>query len=552
MKILIVGGVAGGASAAARLRRLDEEAEIIMFEKGNHISFANCGLPYYIGGTIKEREKLLVQTPAGMGTRFNLDIRVNSGVTGIDRSKKTVSVLNEKTGETYTESYDRLILSPGAEPVRPPIPGIELPRVYSLRSLDDTDLIAEHLRKIGAGRVVIVGGGFIGLEMAENCKHLGFDVNVIEAAAQLMAPLDPEMANFVHGYLRNKEVSLHLEQSVIAFEEEGEQITVRLKDGLGILADAVVLAIGVRPDSRLAAEAGLELGERGAIRVNDYLQTSDPDIYAVGDAIEVKDFVNGKETYIPLAGPANRQGRLAADNIAGRGMTYKGTLGTSIVKLFDLVAASTGNNEKTLQRLGLQYQKSYTFTASHAGYYPGAIPMNIKLLFDQKGKIYGAQIVGVKGVDKRIDVLATAIRSGLTVFELEELELAYAPPFSSAKDPVNMAGFTAANILRGDVEVIHWHDVPEPLPAGRFVLDVRTPEEVAKGRIKGSVHIPLDEIRERIGEIPRDRELVVACQSGLRSYIPCRILSQKGFNPQNLSGGYHIYSVAWGGSRKQK
>ncbi|HWI54699.1 MAG TPA: FAD-dependent oxidoreductase, partial [Desulfobacteria bacterium] len=404
MKILIIGGVAGGASAAARLRRLNEEAEIVMFERGNYISFANCGLPYYIGGKIRERENLLVQTPAGMGSRFNIDVRINTEVVKIDRQAKAVEVKNTKTGDTYVEAYDYIVLSPGAEPVRPPIPGIEGPNIFSLRSLDDTDRISRYLSQAEAKSVIIVGGGFIGLEMAENIHALGAKVTVVEASSQVMAPLDPEMAGIVHRHMTGKGVRLLLNQGVTSFADYNGKKNLTLQSGEVISADAVILAIGVKPESELAKEAGLELGDRGTVRVNEYMQTSDPSIYAVGDVTEAVDFVNGYKTYIPLAGPANRQGRIAADNIAGRKVFYKGTQGTSIAKVFDLAVACTGNNEKTLTRLGISYEKSYTVNASHAGYYPGAIPINIKLIFDSKGKILGAQAVGVKGVDKRIDV----------------------------------------------------------------------------------------------------------------------------------------------------
>lgn len=544
MKVLIIGGVAGGASAAARLRRLNEEAEIIMFERGDYISFANCGLPYYIGGTIREREKLLVQTPAGMGARFNIDIRINSEVTKINREAKTVEVINLKTGEGYIESYDYLILSPGAEPVRPPIPGINGPNIFSLRSLEDTDKIVAYLKNSRAGSVVIVGGGFIGLEMAENIHSLGGEITIIEAAEQVMAPLDREMANIVHKHLESKGVRLYLNQGVVLFENVDGKTRLTLKSGDIVSADAVVLAIGVRPESKLAVAAGLELGDRGAVRVNEYLQTSDPFIYAVGDVIEVEDFINDNKTYIPLAGPANRQGRIAADNIAGRRQAYQGTQGTSIAKVFDLVVATTGNNEKVLSRLGIQYEKSYTNSASHAGYYPGAVPLNIKLIFNREGKILGAQVVGMKGADKRIDVLATAIRAGLTVYDLEELELAYAPPFSSAKDPVNMAGFVASNILKGDVEIIHWHDIAGLDKKRSFLLDVRTEGEFKGGHIDGAVNIPLHNLRTRLAELPQEKEIIVYCAIGLRAYVAARILVQNGYQVRNLSGGSNIYSLA--------
>lgn len=543
MKVLVIGGVAGGASAAARLRRLDESAEIIMFERGDYISFANCGLPYYIGGTIKEREKLLVQTPAGMSSRFNIDVRVNSEVIRIDRSDKFVKVRNIKNGETYKETYDYIVLSPGAEPVKPPIPGIDGQSIYSLRSLDDTDRIYHHLKQSKVSSVAIVGGGFIGLEMAENIHALGAEVIIVEASNQVMAPLDPEMAEIVHRHLLSKGVKLFLNQGVTSFSDENGRKRLTLQNNSAVEADAVILAIGVKPESKLAAEAGLELGERGTVRVNEYLQTSDPSIYSVGDVIEVEDFVNGSKTYIPLAGPANRQGRIAADNIAGRKQAYKGTQGTSIAKVFDLVVATTGNNEKTLTRNNIPYEKSYTNSASHAGYYPGAIPMNVKLIFDREGKILGAQVVGIKGVDKRIDVLATAVRAGLTVYDLEELELAYAPPFSSAKDPVNMAGFVAANILKGDVQIVHWHDIKKLDGEKTFLLDVRTDKEYDGGHVEGAVNIPLHTLRDRINEIPRDKDVTVYCAIGLRAYVATRILMQKGFKVKNLSGGYNIYAL---------
>lgn len=548
MRVLVIGGVAGGASAAARLRRLDENAEIIMFERGDYISFANCGLPYYIGGTIKEREKLLVQTPAGMSARFNIDIRVNNEVTRIDRSNKIVEVRDTKKGETYTETYDYIVLSPGAEPLRPPIPGIDGQKIYSLRSLDDTDRIYRHLKQSKVTSVAVVGGGFIGLEMAENLHALGAEVFIVEASNQVMAPLDPEMAEIVHGHLRSKGVKLLLNQGVTSFTDENGRKKLILQNNSTVEADAVILAIGVKPESKLAAEAGLELGERGTVRVNEYLQTSDTHIYSVGDVIEVADFVNGNKTYIPLAGPANRQGRIAADNIAadntaGRKQPYRGTQGTSIAKVFDLVVASTGNNEKTLVRLGIPCEKSYTNSASHAGYYPGATPMNVKLLFNMEGKILGAQVAGIKGVDKRTDVLATAIRAGLTIYDLEELELSYAPPFSSAKDPVNMAGFVAANILKGDVHIIHWHDIKNLDREKTSLIDVRTAGEYTGGHIEGAVNIPLHTLRNRLNEIPPNKEVVVYCAIGLRAYVAARILMQKGFSVKNLSGGYNIYTL---------
>lgn len=543
MKVLIIGGVAGGASAAARLRRLNEKAEIIMFERGEHISFANCGLPYYIGGTIKERQKLLVQTPTGMGKRFKIDVRTKHEVIKINRNSKQVLVKNHQTGEEYLESYDYVILSPGAEPVVPPISGLVHNRVFSLRSLDDTDRIKDYLSKEGVNKAVIIGGGFIGLEMAENLQCLGMQVSVVEAQNQVMASLDREMAELVHRHIRQKDMNLVLSDGVKEVIHEDGESRVVLLSGQSISTQAVILAIGVKPESKLAGDAGLELGERGAIKVSEYLQSSDPYIYAVGDAIEVEEFINKVPTYIPLAGPANRQGRIAANNVAGATEKYRGTQGTSITKVFDLTVATTGVNEKVLQKMGKEYYKSYTTAASHAGYYPGAIPITIKLIFDKNGKIFGAQLVGVKGVDKRIDVLATAVRAGLTVFDLQELELAYAPPYSTAKDPVNMAGFVAANILKGDVEVIHWDELGSIAQGDSLLIDVRTPVEFSGGYIEGAINMPLDELRERLTEIPAGKDIIVSCQSGLRSYVAARILSQAGFKVKSLSGGWHIYSL---------
>ena len=544
MKIVIVGGVAGGASAATRLRRLDENAQIVLFERGEHISYANCGLPYYIGGTIKEREALLVQTPRAMKDKFNIDVRVQSEVTAIDRKNKTVSVTDLRTGKRYDESYDKLILSPGAAPVRPPIPGIEQEGIFTLRTVPDTDAIKEAVDKGKPSEAVVVGGGFIGLEMAENLHSRGIKVTIVEAADQVMAPIDYEMACIVHRHILSKGLKLYLKDGVKAFHKEGKRVKVELQSGKLLAADMVILAIGVRPDVSLAKDAGLEIGERRGIKVNSYLQTSDPDIYAVGDAIEVKDFVNGSDTVIPLAGPANKQGRIAANNIYGAGEQYHGTQGTSVVKVFDLTVAATGNSEKTLKGMGMDYRKSYTESDSHAGYYPGASPLNIKLLFAPDGKVLGAQVVGYEGVDKRIDVLASAIRFGRTVYDLEELELAYAPPYSSAKDPVNMAGYVAANCLKGDMEIIHWDQVDQLDRDKVFILDVRPPEETSTGSIEGAVNIPLNDLRARIDEVPRDKEIVVYCKVGLRAYIAYRMLVQKGFrNVKNLSGGYQLYQA---------
>ncbi len=540
MKCVIVGGVAGGASAAARLRRLDESAEIVLFERGPHISFANCGLPYYIGGVISERENLLVVKPELMKNRFNIDVRVSSEVVSIDREKKEVNVHDLHNDRHYTESYDKLILSPGASPIRPPLPGIGSSKIYTLRNIPDTDAIVGAVEKESVRKAVVVGGGFIGLEMAENLHRKGIQVTLVEMAPQVMAPLDFEMASIVHQHLHIKNIEFYLGDAVTEFVETGDTLTTVLTSGRKINANMVILAIGVKPEVHLAKEAGLETG-RG-IRVSASMQTSDPDIFAVGDAVEVTDFISGKPTVIPLAWPANKQGRVAADTIGGIESSYKGTQGTAIAKVFDLTVASTGLNEKQLKDLGIGYQKSFTHSANHAGYYPGAIPMSIKLLFSpENGKLYGAQIVGIKGADKRIDVLATAIRAGMSVFDLEELELAYAPPYSSAKDPVIMAGFVASNVLRDRVKVVHWHDLDQITKSKAFLLDVRTPEEFSLGHIETAVNIPIDELRGRTGEIPKGKPVYVYCQIGLRGYVACRMLDQLGYDTYNLSGGYKTY-----------
>lgn len=541
-KIIIVGGVAGGASAAARLRRLDENAQIIMIERGGYISFANCGLPYYIGGTIKEREKLLVQTEEGMEKRFNIDIRVNSEVIKIDKDKKEVEISSE--GKTYRESYDYLILSPGAKPVVPPIPGIERKEIMTLRNMEDVDRIKSYVDNKKPKSAAVIGSGYVGVEVAENLKHLGMDVVLIEAMDQILGVFDIEMARILEKHVVENGIKLITKDAVEKFEGE-EKVEIVLKSGRRFSTDMVILSVGVKPENTLAKEAGLVLGERGGIKVDEHMRTSDPYIYAVGDAVEVKDYVTGIDTLIPLAGPANKQGRIAADNMCGRNSIYKGTQGSAILKVFDLTAASTGSNEKTLKRLGIPYLKSYTISASHAGYYPGAFTMQIKLLFSpETGKILGAQIVGKEGVDKRIDVLAEAIRHNLTVYDLEELELSYAPPYSSAKDPVNMAGYVASNILKGDMKVIHWDEIDKINKDEYFILDVRTPVEFQAGHIEGAVNIPVDELRGRLNEIPKNKKILEYCKIGLRGYIAYRILSQNGFNAFNLSGGYDIYSAA--------
>lgn len=545
MKVIIVGGVAGGAGAATRLRRMDEQAEIIMFERGEYISYANCGLPYYIGDIIKQRERLIVQTAAGMARRFNIDIRTSTEVTKIDIGKKEVETFALKSGRLGRESYDRLILSPGAAPLRPPIPGIDAANIFTLRSIPDTYAIRDYVDKNKPRRAVVVGGGFIGLEMAENLAQQGITVDVVEKMPQVMAPLDLEMANLVHTHLKRHRIGLHLGDGVTSFDTHNSTVFVNLESGTKLEADLVLLAIGVRPEVKLAKEAGLELGPRGGIKVNQHLQTSHPDIYAVGDAIEVTDMVSGLPALIPLAGPANKQGRIAANHICGIPDTYKATQGTAIVKLLDMTVAATGNSEKQLQQRGVEYLKSYTHSASHAGYYPGATPMAIKLLFTPgDGRILGAQIVGYEGVDKRIDVLAAAMRGRMTVFDLEELELAYAPPFSSAKDPVNMAGYVAANIINGHHPIIHWDELAHLDPGKVVLLDVRTDIERRYRTLPDSAHISLDSLRERLSELPRDKEIIIFCEVGQRGYLAARILMQHGFRVRNLSGGLSTYFTA--------
>lgn len=546
MNYLIIGGVAGGATVAARLRRMDEKANIVLFERGKYVSYANCGLPYYIGDTINNREKLFVQTVKGFTDRFRIDIRTEQEVTAIRPDKKEVEVKNLSTGEIYTETYDKLVLSPGAEPLRPGIEGIGSKKIFTLRNVPDTDTIKNYINIEKPKRAIVVGGGFIGLEMAENLHDLGIQVDVVEMANQVMAPLDFSMAAIVHQQLTDKGVGLHLEDGVSRFEEKDDGVTVHLRSGKQIATDMVLLSIGVRPETKLAKEAGLAIGERGGIAVNDYMQTSDADIYALGDATEVKNLVTGQPSLIPLAGPANKQGRIVADNIVfGNKKKYAGSIGTSIAKVFDLTVAATGANAKLLQRNNIPYTSSYTHGASNAGYYPGAVPMSIKILFDpENGKLLGAQIVGFNGVDKRIEMLEQVIQRGGTVYDLTELEHAYAPPYSSAKDPVNMAGFVAENILKGKSQIIQWRELAE-LPANTIRIDVRTRDEHKLGSIPGFINIPVDELREHLDELPKDKLIVVSCAVGLRGYLAYRILVQNGFkNVRNLSGGYKTWSVA--------
>ncbi|MXO76935.1 CoA-disulfide reductase [Paenibacillus sp. OT2-17] len=542
-KIVIIGGVAGGASAAARLRRWNEEDEIILFERGEHVSFANCGLPYYIGGAIHAREKLFLQTPQGIRDRFNIDVRVLKEVIQIDREQKLVHFRDMITGETDEQPYDIVVLSPGAKPMIPDIPGLhEAMNLFTLRNIHDTDVIKAYVDERHPKHVTVIGAGFIGLEMAENLRERGLAVTIIDMGQQLLNPLDPEMAKWVEQHMRLNGVEVRLEEGVTAFEEQGTQL--RLTSGGVLQTDMVILAIGVVPENELAKQSGLELGFRGAIQVNAQLQTSDPAIYAVGDAIQVKDRNHGFATMVSLAWGANRQGRLAADHINGQAISYDGALGTSVIKTFALTSASTGNNEKTLQQLGVPYQAVHIHPGSHAGYYPGASPIAMKLLFNpENGMIYGAQAFGADGADKRIDVIATAIRGHLNVRELADIELAYAPPYSSAKDPVNMAGYVASNIMDGLVQTIQWHEVDDFHRNGGLIIDVRDAVELQAGAIPGSIHIPLAEIRERMAEIPSDLEIAVSCQVGLRGYIAARILTQYGYRVRNVDGGYKTYSV---------
>lgn len=542
MKVVIVGGVAGGASAAARLRRLDESAEIIMFERGEYISFANCGLPYYIGGEITKKSALTLQTPQSFNARFNVDVRVNSEVTSIDPKAKTVTVRSKDRGE-YTESYDKLILSPGAAPIRPPMEGADNARVFTLRNIPDTIKIREYVEEEFPASAVVVGGGYIGVEMAENLKNAGVAVTIVELADHVIAPLDYDMACDVHRYLKEKGVGLILKNGLQAIKEEGGKLKLTLSDG-EIETDMVIMAVGVRPDTALAKDAGLELNKRGAIVVNEHMLTSDPDIYAVGDAVEVTDFVTGEKAYIPLAGPANKQGRIAADNICGIPTTYKNTLGSAVLKIFDMTVATTGVNERAAKAAGLDYDKVYTYSNSHASYYPGSTGMSIKTLYEKgTGKILGAQIVGFDGVDKRCDVLATAIRAGMTAKDLTELELCYAPPFGSAKDPVNFVGYVIENTLAGRVKNFFWDDVAKlPRDGSVTLLDVRTDLERENGQyIEGFIHIPVDELRARANELDKSKPVYIHCRTGLRSYVACCMLAGMGFDCYNLSGGWRLY-----------
>jgi len=539
-KILIVGGVAGGASAAARLRRLDENSEIILLERDEYISFANCGLPYYIGETIKDRDKLLVQTPESMKSRFNIDVRNNSEVTTVDTQNKKVTIKSLAKG-VYEESYDYLVLSPGAKAIRPNIPGIDGKKIFTLRNIPDTDTIKAYVDQGDAKSAVVIGGGFVGVEMAENLKERGLDVTLVEAAPHIFAPFDTDMAVTLEKEMAENGVELILNDGVKAFAESNDGVEITLNSDTKLQADLVILAIGVVPDTAFLKGSGLEFGPKGHIIVNEKMETNLQGIYAVGDAIEVVDFVTKQKTAIPLAGPANKQGRIAADNIAGLNSAFEGSQGTSIIKVFNLTAASTGANEKTLKKAAIPYKMVYVHPASHATYYPGAVPMTLKLLFNEEGKVLGAQAVGFKAVDKRIDVIATVIRLGGTVEDLTELELTYAPPYSSAKDPVNMAGFVAQNVLAGRSHIISWGELDQYQAEDYTLLDVRTEEEYGNGHVEGALNIPVDSLRRRLKELPKDKPIIEYCQVGLRGYIADRILSQNGYDVKNITGGYKSY-----------
>ncbi|WJG23813.1 FAD-dependent oxidoreductase [Vibrio furnissii] len=563
-KIVIIGGVAGGASAAARARRLSEDAQIIMFERGPFVSFANCGLPYHIGGDIKERANLLLQTPESFLARFNVDVRVMNDVVRINRADKTITVRNLLDQSEYEESYDFLLLSPGAGPIVPPIPGLDNPLTHSLRNIPDMDRILETIQMNQPDHATVIGGGFIGLEMMEAFHQLGIKTTLIEMADQVMTPVDREMAGFAHAEIRAKGIDLRLGVALQAVEfkpttsmpsiDSGEntehqhmsgELDLTLSNGETLTTDILIMAIGVRPETKLAAEAGLQIGALGGIETNESLQTSDPSIYAVGDAIEEKDFVTGQSTLVPLAGPANRQGRMAADNMLGRSETYQGTQGTAICKIFDLAVASTGKNEKQLKRAGIAYEKVYVHTASHASYYPGAEIVSFKMLFDPtSGKIFGAQAVGKDGIDKRIDVMAVAQRAGMTVEQLQHLELTYAPPYGSAKDVINQAAFVATNLMKGDAKAIHFDEI-DSLTDEQLLLDVRNPGELDNvGYLPGAINIPVDQLRQRMNELPKDKEIIIYCQVGLRGNVAYRQLVNNGYKARNLLGGYRTYAFA--------
>lgn len=537
-KVLIVGGVAGGASAAARLRRLDEAAEIIMFERDEYISFANCGLPYYIGGTIQERENLLVQTPESMKGRFNIDVRINSEVVGLDTARKVVQVQSKDRG-SYEENYDYLVLAPGAKAMKPPIEGIHSERILTLRNIPDTDRIKAYVKSKATKSAVVIGGGFVGVEMAESLKQRGLEVTLVEAAPHLLAPFDADIVTAAENELTDHGVKLILNDGVKSFQDQEASVEVNLNSGTKLTAELVILAIGVLPDTAFLKSSGIKLGGKGHIIVNEHLETSAESVYAVGDAIEVVDLVNGQATAVPLAGPANKQGRIAADNIVGIGTSYQGTQGTAIIKVFGLTAACTGNNERTLKRLEIPYETITVHLGSHASYYPGSFMITLKLIFAPSGKILGAQGVGKDGVDKRIDVIATAIRLGGTVSDLAELELSYAPPYSSAKDPVNVAGFVAENVLSGCVEVLSVEEFVNYDRNNIVLVDVRTETEYNNGHVEGALNIPVDSLRARLGELDPEKEIIEYCQIGLRGYVASRILTQNGYKVKNITGGYN-------------
>ncbi|MDO4493705.1 MAG: FAD-dependent oxidoreductase [Clostridia bacterium] len=544
MKYVIVGGVAGGASAAARIRRLDEQAEIVVFERTGAVSYANCGMPYFIGGVIDDPEELLLQTPESFYERFRADVRVHTEVTAVDRAAHTVSVRELLSGKEYTESYDKLLLSPGAKPFVPPIPGADLPCVFGLRTMEDTFRIRDIVVAGNCKNAVVIGGGFVGLEMAENLKTAGLKVTLVEAMDQVMPPMDPEMAGMLAAELTANGIELLLSNSVKALKEDGDGCIAELSDGGSLRTDVVIMAVGVRPDSTLAKDAGLELNARGGIVVDEKMLTSDPDIYATGDAVEVRMRLTGKQGMLPLAGPANKQGRIAAANMAGGNEVFRGVIGSSVAKVFGLTAACTGMNEKQLKAEGTEYEKVYLSPSHHAGYYPGGLPLTMKLLFGKDGRVLGCQCVGEAGVDKRVDVVASVIMMNGTVDDLAELELCYAPPYSSAKDPVNYAGFIAQNVLSGRSPVMHWHDLKNFDFRNMTLLDVRTDEEYAEGHIKGSLNIPVDELRERIAEVPAGKDILVYCKVGLRGYLAQRILMQRtDAKVFNLSGGIRLLNV---------
>lgn len=545
MKVVIVGGVAGGASAAARLRRLDEQAEIIVFERTGFVSYANCGLPYFIGGVIEQESALTLQSPKGFWDRFHITVKTSHEVTAIHPEEHTVEVHNLETGEHFVETYDKLILSPGAHPIRPELPGIDSNKLFSLRTVEDTLRVHSYVQEHKPTSAVVVGGGYIGIEAAENLRELGLEVTLLQRPKQLMNNLDFDMATFIHMKLRDSGINLHLGAKVTDFQEVDGRIITTVAEGSPITTDMVLLAIGVMPESHLAKEAGLQLGIKDAIAVNDRMETSAPDVYAVGDAVQVKHQVTGEDTVISLAGPANKQGRVVADVIAGLNSSYKGSLGSSIIKVFDLTVANTGLSEKAASAAGYQYESVVLSPGSHAGYYPGATPMTMKVVFEQETlRLLGAQIVGGEGVDKRIDVLATAIQAGIRADQLKDLDLAYAPPYSSAKDPVNMAGFMIENLNNGVVKQWHWEQEPSlPRDGSVQLLDVRTVGEYERGHIKGFTNIPVDSLRDRLNELDADKPVYAICQSGVRSYIACRILTQHGFNCFNFSGGYRFYAA---------